>query len=303
VSGEIEEAHATLWSTVLRVPTADGNLWFKAPAPDGAFEAGLTAKLAELRPGHVPELVAFDPERGWMLMRDHGTRLRTLIGSVYDLHHWKALLPQYAELQIAAAPHADQLLALGVRDERLAGIEAHLRRLLDDPEFLLIDEPDGLTRDEHDRMRQGLPEVGDLCRRLADHGIPETIQHDDFNDGNVFVRDGDYVFVDWGDACISHPFHTMVVTLRSVAHRLDLEPGAPLLERLRDAYLEPFGRPAELEDAFAVAYRIGTLARALAWYEYVAARPPELRAPDVEAVPYGLQRFLENGPIGSWRWD
>jgi hypothetical protein len=28
-----------------------------------------------------------------------------------------------------------------------------------------------------------------------------------------------------------------------------------------------------------------------------------LRRPDVEAIPYGLQRFLENGPIGSWRWD
>jgi Phosphotransferase enzyme family len=285
------------------VPTAAGDLWFKAPAPDGAFEAGLTAFLARLRPGLVPELVAFDAERGWMLMRDHGTRLRSLIASTDDLHHWDALLPQYAELQIAAAAHAEELLALGVPDERLAGIEAHLRKLLDEPDFLLLGQPDALTEDEYQRMQAALPEVDALCRRLAGYGIAETVQHDDLNDGNVFVRDGSYVVVDWGDSCISHPFHTMVVTLRSVAYRLDVDPGAPVLERLRDAYLEPFGRPEELRPAFELAYRIGTLARALAWYEGVAARPPELRAPDVEAVAYGLQRFLENGPIGSWRWD
>lgn len=301
--GEIEQTHVAQWSTVLRVPTAQGTIWFKATSPEGAFEAALTAKLAQLAPGRVPDLVAADVERGWMLMRDHGTRLRTLIESVDDLHHWERLLPQYAELQMAAAPHSDELLALGVRDERLAQIEAHLRQLLNDREFLLIDQPDGLTSHEYELMQQAVPEVGDLCGQLAAYRIPETIQHDDFNDGNVFLRDSRYVFVDWGDSCISHPFHTLVVTLRSIAHRLDVEPGSPALERLRDAYLEPIGRPSELGAAFEIAYRVGTLARALAWYEYVAARPPELRAPDVEAVPYGLQRFLENGPIGSWRWD
>lgn len=306
VIGEIEQTHVAHWSTVLRVPTTEGILWFKAMAPENAFEAGLTAKLAQLRPGRVPDLVAFDGERGWLLTRDHGTRLRTLIESVDDLYHWETLLPQYAELQIAVAPHADELLALGVRDQRLAGIEAHLRQLLDDREFLLIDQPDGLTSGEYRQMRETVPHVADLCRRLATYDIPETIQHDDFNDGNVFVRDGRYVFVDWGDSCVSHPFHTLVVTLRSIAFRLDVEPGAPVLERLRDAYLEPFaryGRRKELLAAFDFAYRVGTIGRALAWYEYVAAREPHLRAPDIEAVPYGLQRFLEGGPIGSWRWD
>jgi Ser/Thr protein kinase RdoA (MazF antagonist) len=249
----------------------------------------------------VPELVAVDAERGWMLMHDHGTRLRDLIHSSDDLQHWETVLPQYAELQIATGPHVDELLELGVRDERLARIPADLERLLDDPEFLLVDQPDGLTSDEYERMQAALPEVRELCRRLDAYGVAETIQHDDFHDGNVFMRDGRYVFVDWGDGCVSHPFHTMVVTLRSVAHRLDVEPGAPILERLRDAYLERFGPRNELADAFELAYRVGTIARALAWYEYVAARPSELRAPDVEAVPYGLQRFLENGPIGSWR--
>jgi len=46
-----------------------------AAAPH-VFEAGLLAILERVHPGHVPELVAHDPERGWILMRDGGERLR-----------------------------------------------------------------------------------------------------------------------------------------------------------------------------------------------------------------------------------
>jgi hypothetical protein len=51
VTGEIEQAHVRWWSTVLRVPTTDGDLFFKAVAPVHRFEAGLTARLADLQPG------------------------------------------------------------------------------------------------------------------------------------------------------------------------------------------------------------------------------------------------------------
>jgi hypothetical protein len=37
---------------------------------------------------------------------------------------------------------------------------------------------------------------------------------------------------------VGHPFFGVVVALRSVADRFGLEPGAPQLDRLLDAYLE-----------------------------------------------------------------
>jgi phosphotransferase family enzyme len=303
LAGEIDQPHVRPWSTVLRVPTSEGDLYFKAATEVSRFEAGLTAALGRLDPDRVPEVVAFEPEAGWMLTRDGGTRLRELLSSVTDLRRWEELLPGYAELQIELAAHVDELLALGVPDERLAAIPQHLERLLDDREALLIDLPDGLTTDEYEQMRARAPEVVALCRELATYGIPETIQHDDFNDGQIFLRDGRYRFFDWGDSCVSHPFHTLVVTLRSITHRFDLEPGGPELERLRDAYLEPFsryGRPVELAAAVNVAYQTGTLARALAWYRYVSTMEPPFRAEFGDAVPYGIQRFLAGGPIGSW---
>ncbi|HEV3478894.1 MAG TPA: phosphotransferase [Gaiellaceae bacterium] len=290
VAGEIEQPHVRPWSTVLRVPTADGDLWFKAVTALHRFEPALTALLGRLLPDRVPELVALDEKRAWMLMRDGGTRLRELPATV---EHWEAALPRYAELQIAAAPQANELLDLGVPDFRLD----KLPRLVEE---MLAEQPLGLSVEEHQAMLDRVPELAAMARELAAYGVAETVQHDDLHDGQVFVRDGRYVVFDWGDACVSHPFHTLTVTLRAAAWRLELEPGEREVLRMRDAYLEPFGRPAELASAADIAYRTGTLARAYAWHRYVAAAQSQDEE-DAEAVAYGVKRFLENGPIGAWR--
>jgi phosphotransferase family enzyme len=302
-AGEIEQPHVRWWSTVLRVPTSEGDLWFKANAPPHAFEAGLLAILERVRPGHVPELVAADRERGWLLMHDGGERLRELVRSSADLHRWETLLPEYAELQLALAPHADELLGTDVPDERLAVLPDHLAGLLDDRDACMVGRENGLTEDEHHRLRALVPDFAERCTRLAAYGIPETIQHDDLHDGNVFVRDERYLFFDWGDSCVSHPFHSLVVTMRSLVYRLDLPPGGQDVLRLRDVYLEPFTRYAshpELVEAADLAHYTGTASRSLNWNRFIRAREPEFRHEDEDAVPYGLKRLLDLGPLGSW---
>jgi hypothetical protein len=284
------------------VPTSDGDLYFKALSPLHVFEAALTAVLARRFPERVPALVAVDTERGWMLMRDGGTRLRELVRTPDELWRWERVLPLYAELQIDVSPQRDQLLALGVPDQRLARLAASFERLLDDRELLLAGE-EALTVDEHERLRALVPDVARLCDELASLGIPETLQHDDLHDGNVFGGDDGYRVFDWGDSCISHPFHTLVVTLRSAAYRFELEPGSDVLVRLRDAYLEPWVKLADrasLAKAFDLAYRTGTIARALAWHGYVTARDTQDHD-DAASIPYGLRLFLEGGAIGTWR--
>jgi hypothetical protein len=285
----------------MRVPTPDGTLWFKAP--DDATEAPLTALLATLLPDVVPEVVATDPTRGWMLLRDAGTRLREIIDADRDLGHWEAALPACAELQIAAMPRVDDLLAIGIPDLRLHVVPVQVEELLATPEFLMLDEPDALSTGQRDELVAAMPRIRTMCAELEAFGVPASIQHDDLNDGNVYVRDGRYRIMDWGDASVSHPFHTLTVALRATCYRMGLAPGGPEILRLRDAYLEPFagyGSRDELVWAADTAYRTGTLARALAWWSYVAVRPPEERLPDLESVPYGLRKFLEHGAIGDW---
>jgi hypothetical protein len=300
VDGPIEQTHVQPWSTVLRIPTPDGVVWWKATDAISAFEPKLTAVLAGIRPDVVPEVLAIEPDRGWFLMRDAGVRLRERPDRLAD---WEAVLPAYAELQLAAAARAGEFLSIGVPDERLAGLADRIEALLRRDEFLLLDGPEGMTSAERDALLALVPQIAAQCAALASFGVPETIQHDDLNDGNVFVRDGHNRVMDWGDTCITHPFHSLTVLLRATAYSLRLPPAAPELLRLRDVYLEPFeslGTRRELIEMADLAYRTGTLARAHAWYRYTVVRPPDERGEDVESVPYGLKKYLENGPIGGW---
>jgi Phosphotransferase enzyme family len=291
MAGELDQFHVRWWSTVIRVPTGGENLYFKAVAPGFEFEPALTVRLFELAPDRVTPVVDADLDRAWMLMRDAGTRLRELVLTPSDLRHWELALPRYAELQLTATPIAEELLALGVPDARLAVLPEQLRAVLAEPVR-------GMPVAERERALEALPEFEALCRELAAYGIAETIQHDDLHDGQVFFREGRYVFFDWGDSCISHPFHSLTVNLRAAAAKLDLEPGGAEVRRLRDAYLEPFG---DLGEAADLAYRTGTVGRALAWDRFARSGFGYTEPDDDLATAHGLKLFLANGPIGTWQ--
>src|SRR5829696_5938540 len=154
VTGSIEQPHVYPWSTVLRVSTAEGPLWFKATTPEvHGFEPRLTEILAETCPDRVTELVEIDDDRAWMLMRDGGNRLREL--EPPDLSLWEGILPRYAELQIAVTPRADELLTLGVPDMRPAGIPDAVEGLLEDDHALMVGESEELRRDQRDELACG----------------------------------------------------------------------------------------------------------------------------------------------------
>jgi hypothetical protein len=289
-TGGIEQPHIYPWSTVMRVPTQAGDVWFKANDDSLRHEAGLLELLSSRRPDCVPAPLASDPGRGWILMADAGEQLRQLLPVERDLDRWKDVLRLCAEVQLGLDDAVDTMLALGVPDLRLATLPDRYERFV-------------AEIDAEPRFRRAAGQVAELSEALAGYGIHETIQHDDLHDGNVFVRNGEYLVFDWGDSCVSHPFHSLVVTLRATAWRFELPPGDARLERIRDAYLEPFGSfgsRAELLDAFAIAYRLGTIARSLSWYRAVQAFP-EIEPEESDSVPYGLKLFLANGPIGTWQ--
>ena len=296
LAGPIDQPHLRPWSTVLRVPTRMGLLYFKAVAPVLGHEPGLTAALARWRPDCMPEVLAVDPARGWLLMRDAGLPLRARIRAEGNLQGWHNVLPLFARVQIEMAGRLDELLALGALDRRLAILPAEYERLLADTGSLLLDQPDGLTREQHQRLIALSPRFADECRRLAEFGLPETLHHDDFHDGNIFVRGQRCTFTDWGESCAAHPFFTTVVMLRSAAHTLGLPAGAPEIVALRDRYLEPWESWAPrgtLLEAFALAQRLGMVCRALTWHRVVTSLDEPYRSQNAEAVPGWMGEFLE----------
>ena len=250
--GPIEIAHERPWSTVLRVPIADGNAWFKACAPSQAFEPALTAALFARWPDRVPDVLAHDDERAWLLLADGGTPISDQ-GNPPEA--WLVALPLYAELQRGEAAHALEHLGVGVPDLRLPSLPARFEELLRE------DLP--LQQEEISRLRVFAAPFTELCEELAANQLPDTIQHDDLHMKNIYERDGHLRILDWGDSSVSQPLASLVVTFRFLEEVTGLAPGDPWFGRLRDAYLEPWGR--ELAKAFPLALRVGTVAHAFGW--------------------------------------
>lgn len=294
--GPIEQPHSRPWSTVLRVPTSEGDIYFKGVSPVNPYEPELLGALARWRPDRIPQLLSVASERGRVLMRDAGQRLREIIRPTRDMRPWLSVLPLYAELQIELSQRVSDLLALGVPDRRLSVLSTLYEPLLADVEALRIGRPDGLTTEQYRRLHDLSTRVTDLCGRLADYRIPETINHGDLNDGNVFVGGGHTVFIDWGDGCVSHPFYSLRTVLVSTEISLGLEENSPELHPLRDAYLEPWTRYESREDllrALDLAGRLASISGALTWHRLVSRLEGARREEYAGPVPALLQEFLD----------
>ena len=253
VEGAPVVLHERPWSTVMRVPVRNGPpAWFKACALVQAFEPALTSALSRRWPDVMPEFIAEDVGRGWLLMGDAGTR-------IFELDNppavWLRLLPRYAELQRGEAEHSPAYIQAGVPDLRLAALPEKYENFVRSE----------LPVDSHARreLRAFAPTLAELCEELTLAGIPSTVQHDDLHPWNVYVQ-GDFVRVlDWGDSSIAHPFWSLVVPFRFLEEQNGLTPGDPWFDRLRDAYLEPWG--PGLRGVLDLALRVGIFAHAVAW--------------------------------------
>jgi hypothetical protein len=290
------QIHLQPWSTVLRVPTDQGNYYLKALCPVLKYEPVLTQQLAIWHPNCIQPVLAVDAARGWMLLPEGGQTLRKKLETNFDLNYWKKIFLQYTALQISMIQRVPALLSLGVSDRRLTLLPTLYTRLLEDIAALLIDQTGGLTSIEYERLVGLTPTFKQMCRELGTLGIPETLQHDDFHDGNIFVEDNGFRFFDWAESFIAHPFFTLVVGLRSIASRFQLDEGAKEIEWLKEAYLEqwqPYAHREELLEALRLAMIIGRVNRALTWYMVVSSLPESYRAKEADAVPGWLQLFLE----------
>jgi len=295
VNGPIDQPYEGLSSTVLRVPSTAGDIYFKACGPGFTHEPALTDSLWRWRPDCMPPVLAVDIQRGWMLTPDLGTSLRSINQPTRVLQHWRRVLPLYAEVQIEFADRINEILELGGLDRRLAKLPDQYEQLLTDTDALRLGHPEGLSIEEYQGLRQFAPEFRAMCEKLARYCIPETLNHEDFHDANIFLRNSHYTFADWGESGVAHPFFTLLVTSRVIAWRLKLTEDAPELVELRDIYLEPWTRYESRENliaAFKLAYRVGMVCRAMTWQRILAGVEEPVKAEDAEAVLGWLLEFL-----------
>jgi phosphotransferase family enzyme len=270
-TGPVTQPRVRAWGTVLTAPTVRGPVWLKAPAPETVFEVALYELLGSVVPGRVLDPIAVDVSRGWVLLPDGGPVIAN-----DDFAALARMLSSYGELQQAVASHVDDLLSLGVADMRPAAMPARFEEALEVARRSATDE----DRPALDRIAGMRAEFGEWCARLAESPVPVSIDHNDLHPGNVFASGTVY---DWGDSVVAHSFTSMLIALGYLNVRHGLGPGDPVVERVRDAYLEPFtdlAPRAELVAEIEVACRVAKVARALTWERAVRLDPGDFaRAP------------------------
>ncbi|MEV6513226.1 aminoglycoside phosphotransferase family protein [Streptomyces sp. NPDC051642] len=268
------------WSILVRIPvegadttaaTASAAVWLKANPPAGAFEAPLTAALARWVPEYVLEPLAVDADRGWSLLPDGGELFwQVLDRTPTAARAWEEPLRQYATMQRTLVPYTKDLEQLGVPSARTTALPQVFDETVEFIGSVLEKTVPPLRQPAPDvdptTLHALRPRLLNWCEELADLGIPDSLDHSDLHDGQLFNPEpGRFTFFDWGDAAVSHPFCSFLVPAGRVTERY----GPEALPRLRDAYLEPWtgtGRTGkELRRALTLAGRLGVIGRAASW--------------------------------------
>lgn len=299
MTGEIEQPHLYPWSTVLKVPTAEVTLFFKATAPETVHEAALTQALASWFPDCMPELVAVDAARGWLLMRDGGERLRESIRPTQDIVPWQPVILRYAEVQVGLAEHITELLSLRLPDNRLHVLPELFTRLLAEENMMLVDQEKGLASAEWETVKSKTARFEQICTDLAACDIPDSLNHGDFHDGNVLIRDGRITFFDWGDASVTHPFVSLRTFFVSIENSLNLDDYSftPEMAALLDLYLRPwlkFASKEKLLAAYQLSKPVATIVKALAWHTTISRLEGEQREEYAWIIPELMREFLHH---------
>ena len=186
---------------------------------------------------------------------------------VGELARWTAAASTIADMQIDWLGGVDELAALGCARESMPGLEAEIGPLLGDATLLQPARADGLSDEEVALLHRRRAALEALCRELAGHGVPPSLEHGDFWAANVFAGEDAIVVIDWEDASVAHPFFTPALLLLSLRYTDALALVADATRLLREAYLEPWTRrgplvdwsPRRLEEVFDLAGRVAML--------------------------------------------
>lgn len=214
-TGRVEVVEQWPLSCVLRMDTDGGRVYFKAVFTIFWHEPAVSRTLAERHPALVPEILAVDERRGWMLMRElRGTQLGDL-----ELERWSDGLLAMASIHRAWVEREEELLALGAHDRTLEALASDRRSLA------AIELPP----EDASRLDRAVPELERLLLELGAAGLPHTLVHGDLHPWNLMVNGDELRVFDWSDTCVSHPLFDLPTFLE----RVEDEAG-------RDAMLETY---------------------------------------------------------------
>jgi hypothetical protein len=260
-------------SAILGVPVHGETLFFKAAYARPPNEVEATLAFGERFPREVPAVIAHDAARGWLLMRDVGGRT---LRSTPD-ESWAGAVRRFAQIQIECAGDVELFRRAGLPLRSGAVVvrawESMLEAIGRPSPVPLHSEPDLL-----DRLQALRPVVESKLDTLFHLPLPLSVHATDFREANVYAREPGFVFFDWGDTALSHPFFSIQRFLDTMPRPTGVRRSDPALDDPRDgfrrgvsaAYLEPWRErwgSATVDRAFVLSRELADLAQALHWHE------------------------------------
>lgn len=194
--GQAEQVKTWNLSSILRLPTAGGDVWCKSVPPFLAHEGAILGLVGAEAPHLVPSLLAVDAETRTVLME-----------GVPGEDQWDApeallleMVRAFVRLQAGWAARTDELLSAGLPDWNM--------QRLPDLFGAFVRRSDVRGRFTPAELSALDSLIADLPRRLgslAECGLPETLVHGDFHPGNWRFDGTTLVLLDWGDSGVGHP--------------------------------------------------------------------------------------------------
>lgn len=263
-------------STVFRIESDAGRLYFKAAPSYFGTEAALTERVARAFPDISPRVAASDAARGWLLMEDLGN---DTLATAPSAAVWRAAMDALARVQRAYVGETETLRAMGVERRTPAAALETLREWTANPESAEMRVWRERFGETLKRLAPNMGELDAMRRRLDALALPETLDHGDLDATNIFVQKARPILMDWSDAAVSHPLFTAAM-IAPISRAPDLA----------DAFLKhwtPFAPLDDLRQAFAISKTLAAIDRAV---HYRANIVPHL--PDGSAELRDLERYI-----------
>ena len=181
------------------IPTENGNVYFKSTASLPLFsnEAGVCNLLSHIFKDRVPEVLAIDKDRRWQLTSDFGEPLDEDV----DLTVWYDAYQIWGKLQSLSVEHINKLRQSGCQSRSIDDLPAQLIWHLRQPMIETILNNKNTVFDNN-----LLSKLETEVHKLKEYSLPECLVHGDLHEGNMARSAESYLFFDWSDACITHPF-------------------------------------------------------------------------------------------------
>jgi hypothetical protein len=269
---------------VLRAPTSRGDVYLKAVPPYFGYEPAITKALAERYPQHLPEVLAADEARRWTLMLDFRAKR---LNEVEDAPR-EAVFRRYAQLQMEQTAHVEEWLRVGALDRRLDVLAGQIDGLMADAHELAGNL---LSAEEFEALASAAPRLKALCAQLAACEVPPSLVHGDFHGNNIAVDGERFIYFDWTDACIAHPF----IDLFTYIGEEESYGGTARMEALRAAYLQawtPFASIERLDEIARMAKPLAAAHMSISYATIVRGIEPGLRRIMQGAFAFWLRKLL-----------